>query len=226
MGAGRAINHLHNRPSHDSSGTGVGGCPQRHSRSLGQSQVTELSSFIHITSIRGCSGSFCVDDLSVFEASLRGGCPVTPLYLRRGARLGGELTCPRSHGWARQSWAVAGGLVPAAPQRPLTRAARTDPASPALDAEESARGGGHTLERRGGRPGPSPAPPGVLREAAGEGTRSCVQGSKAAASPRPRHQGQSQRRATGGRPRWRVALHSAAAVMATRGCRDPETGRG
>lgn len=74
-----AISHLHNHPRPGSDGTGVGGCPQRHPRSLGQTQMTELSSFIHNTSIRGRSGSFCVDDLSVFEASsLRGGYPVTP----------------------------------------------------------------------------------------------------------------------------------------------------
>lgn len=81
--------------------------------------MTELSSFIHNTSICEHSGSFCVDDLSVFEASLRGGYPVTPLYLRRGARLGGEPG-PRSRGWAQWSGSAAGGLVPAAPQRPLT----------------------------------------------------------------------------------------------------------
>lgn len=154
----------------------MGGCPQRHPRSRGQSQVTELSSFIHNTSICGHSRSFCVDDLSVFEASLRGRYPVTPLYLRRGARPEVAWLGAAERG---SGWRSGPCCSPEAPHR----AARTDPESPALDAEETARGGGQVLERREGHRGPSPAPPGVLRKVAGDGTCPCMQGGKAAASP-------------------------------------------
>lgn len=76
--------------------------------------------------------------------------------LLRGAGLRGELSCPRLHGWW-QNWAVANGLAPAAFQNTFCKVAKTEPVSPALDADQTTQEDHKVLERRRKYQGPSRA---------------------------------------------------------------------
>lgn len=88
--------------------------------------------------------------------------------LLREAGLRGEPSCPRLHGWW-QNWAVANGLAPAAFQNPLCKVAKTETASPALDADQTTQGDQQVLERRRKTKAPA-GPPGCSQEGGGDVT--------------------------------------------------------
>lgn len=106
-----------------------GRCPGVPKVSRTKPDDRALYSFIHNTGISRYSGSFCVDYVWIFKASLRGGPPVIPTWREGRSRSeGADSPEVPGRGWR---WAVA----PRCPPEPLARRVKTDPVPSASAAD-------------------------------------------------------------------------------------------